>query len=178
MHRNKALDALDNHRDDQTAPLMPMPDVTSPKRSVVTDGPFGYVAKRQSDFTAGKPRVLPELSKQTTRKVLMKSVAAVCAFYGFENTEEHALDVLTDVTGDYLNKMCSLMRTRKDLEHAGGNAPFPDLIEAVFHDMNIGSVINIQKFYEQAVIKRHRVSSYPVSTIGAAFRMREAVSGN
>lgn len=55
---------------------------------------------------------------------------------------------------EYCLKFTKLLRFAVDREARLGQTPFPDVMEQVFHEVGIGSVLSLQKFWQ------HRIKDY------------------
>lgn len=115
-----------------------------------------------SEFVRGIGKAPPEIDSRTSRKLLRKSVAAVCAHAGFDGPYEYfqpssdfevslvwteinraakyflpvcnesILETLTDVTHEYLLQFTKLMRHARDEEAMRGTTGFPVCILASY----------------------------------------------
>lgn len=159
----RRLQSVANHRRDRglPPPQEPLPLVPSfnPPNPVSHLGPFTprrTVSK--SPFSAVEPEfpIMP-LDCHSSRQILHQSVAATCAFVGFDLSTDSALDVLTDVTADYLNRFCSILRSARDNElSGGGDRGFADILSRAYTEMGVGnSLLDIRSFYKNSVVGRH-----------------------
>lgn len=97
---------------------------------------------------------MTELSWPSCRQLLYQAVATILAHAGFECANESVLETLTDVAHEYCLKFTKLLRFAVDREALLGQSPFPDVMEQVFHEVGIGSVLSLQKFWQ------HRIKDY------------------
>lgn len=97
---------------------------------------------------------MTELSWHSCRQLLYQAVATILAHAGFECANESVLETLTDVAHEYCLKFTKLLRFAVDREARLGQTPFPDIMEQVFHEVGIGSVLSLQKFWQ------HRIKDY------------------
>ncbi|POI35968.1 hypothetical protein CIB84_000280 [Bambusicola thoracicus] len=81
-------------------------------------------------------------------------MATILAHTGFECANESVLETLTDIAHEYCLKFTKLLRFAVDREARLGHTPFPDVMEQVFHEVGIGSVLSLQKFWQ------HRIKDY------------------
>lgn len=102
----------------------------------------------------GKGEPVIELSWTSCRQLLYQSVATILAHAGFECANESVLETLTDITHEYCLKFTKLLRFAVDREARLGQTPFPDVMEQVFHEVGIGSVLSLQTFWQ------HRIKDY------------------
>nr|XP_033792751.1 STAGA complex 65 subunit gamma [Geotrypetes seraphini]XP_033792752.1 STAGA complex 65 subunit gamma [Geotrypetes seraphini]XP_033792754.1 STAGA complex 65 subunit gamma [Geotrypetes seraphini]XP_033792755.1 STAGA complex 65 subunit gamma [Geotrypetes seraphini] len=107
-----------------------------------------------SDFYRGKGEPVTELSWTSCRQLLYQSVATVLAHTGFDSANESVLETLTDIAHEYCLKFTKLLRFAVDREARLGQTPFSDVMEQVFHEMGIGSVLSLQQFWQ------HRIKDY------------------
>ncbi|KAF6106537.1 SPT7 like, STAGA complex subunit gamma [Phyllostomus discolor] len=103
---------------------------------------------------SGKGEPVTELSWHSCRQLLYQAVATILAHAGFECANESVLETLTDVAHEYCLKFTKLLRFAVDREALLGQTPFPDVMEQVFHEVGIGSVLSLQKFWQ------HRIKDY------------------
>eukprot|EP00096_Caligus_rogercresseyi_P000419 TRINITY_DN1086_c0_g1_i2.p1 TRINITY_DN1086_c0_g1~~TRINITY_DN1086_c0_g1_i2.p1 ORF type:complete len:367 (-),score=101.41 TRINITY_DN1086_c0_g1_i2:358-1458(-) len=154
------------HQQQQQQPTLQLGDLNFFKTTHANE-PFGskglcsHLHSEKSSFGHGK---YPDstahkykLTPRSTRQMLHKSVATMCAFVGYESATLGALDLLTDVVAEYFRKFTKLLRDARDRECLYEmSTGFPDALERVCYDMNIGSVLQIQKYYEDNVIKYYK----------------------
>ncbi|XP_043941028.1 STAGA complex 65 subunit gamma [Protopterus annectens] len=134
----------------------PVPDDLLPLDSKVPRLPFQLQhSDPESDFYRGKGEPVTELSWISCRQLLYKSVATILAHTGFEATSESILETLTDITHEYYLKFTRLLRYAVDREARVGQTPFPDVMEQVFHEAGIGSMLSLQKFWQQRIKDYH-----------------------
>ncbi|XP_038607839.1 STAGA complex 65 subunit gamma [Tachyglossus aculeatus] len=156
-----AAAAADGVRAEEAEPLPPCPGSPPvPDDLLPLDGktprlPFQLRhSDPESDFYRGKGEPVTELSWNSCRQLLYQSVATVLAHAGFEFANESVLETLTDVAHEYCLKFTKLLRFTVDREARLGQTPFPDVMEQVFHEVGIGSVLSLQKFWQ------HRIKDY------------------
>lgn len=136
-----------------TSPLLP--EELLPLDSKTPKFPFQLRhSDPESDFYRGKGEPVTELSWTSCRQLLYQSVATVLAHAGFECAHESVLETLTDVASEYYYKFTRLLRSAADREARVGRTPFQDVMEQVFHEMGIGSVLSLQSFWQ------HRIKDY------------------
>ena len=100
---------------------------------------------------------LPQIHSHQAAKSTKKAVAALVAFHGYDYSTDQALDVLSDATGQYLTKFCTLLRQARDKELlTNSKNGFPDIICRVYTEMGLGSILNVEKYYKNAIIAKHK----------------------
>ncbi|XP_029448799.1 STAGA complex 65 subunit gamma [Rhinatrema bivittatum] len=108
----------------------------------------------ESDFYRGKGEPVTELSWSSCRQLLYQSVATILAHAGFDCAHEGVLETLTDIAHEYCLKFTKVLRFSVDQEAKLGQTPFSDVMEQVFHEMGVGSVLSLQRFWQ------HRIKDY------------------
>eukprot|EP00062_Callorhinchus_milii_P023622 gi/632982666/ref/XP_007908261.1/ PREDICTED: STAGA complex 65 subunit gamma [Callorhinchus milii] len=135
--------------------LPPVPDELLPTESATPKLSFQLKhSDPESDFYRGKGEPVTELSWTSCRQLLYQSVATILAHAGFESANESVLETLTDIASDYYFKFTRLLRFATDREARVGQTPFQDVMEQVFHEVGIGSVLSLQKYWQ------HRIKDY------------------
>lgn len=103
----------------------------------------------------GKGEPVTELSWLSCRQLLYQSVATVLAHAGFESANESVLETLTDMVHEHYLRLTKLLRVAVDREACRGSTPFPDVVEQVFHEVGIGSVLALQRFWQVRIKDYH-----------------------
>ncbi|XP_060083650.1 STAGA complex 65 subunit gamma-like [Ylistrum balloti] len=147
-------EAVKNGESEITYPVTPpIPEFTGsgPKHKV--QGPVPFMPKEmESDFVKGIGEPPPEIDDLACRKLLRRSVSAVCAHTGYDSTNESILETLTDITHEYFQQLTTHLCTAVDNRLLQGYNSFPDVVEEVFHQMGIGSVTTLHSFYQSHII--------------------------
>lgn len=139
----------------QRPPSPALPDDLLPQDCKIPRLPFQLRhSDPESDFYRGKGEPVTELSYHSCRQLMYQSVATILAHAGFDSANESVLETLTDVAHEYCLKFTKMLRFNVDREARLGQTPFPDVMEQVFHEMGIGSVLSLQKFWQ------HRIKDY------------------
>lgn len=108
-----------------------------------------------SSIFRGKGEQVTELSWPSCRQLLYQSVATVLAHAGFESAQESVLETLTDLVHEHYLRLTRLLRVTVDREARLGASPFPDVVEQVFHEVGIGSVLALQRFWQVRIKDYH-----------------------
>lgn len=103
----------------------------------------------------GKGEPVTELSWPSCRQLLYQSVATVLAHAGFESAQESVLETLTDLVHEHYLRFTQLLRVAVDREARLGATPFPDVVEQVFHEVGIGSMLALQRFWQVRIKDYH-----------------------
>jgi len=126
----------------------PIPDPT--KKKVYTEENYNR------PFVRGEGETPPVIEEVTCRKLLRRSTAAICAHLSFESTSESVLETLTDMCHEFICQMTRHLAEAADRRATHGCLGFPDIMERVFHEMGLGSVSDLQTFYQQRVLNYHK----------------------
>ncbi|KAF3844592.1 hypothetical protein F7725_007755 [Dissostichus mawsoni] len=146
---------------DTNLPLRPptppnMPDDLLPADSKAPRQPFLLRhSDPESDFYKGKGEPVTELSWPSCRPLLYQSVATILAHAGFESAQESVLETLTDLVHEHYLRLSRKLRVAVDREARLGASPFPDVVEQVFHEVGIGSVLALQRFWQVRIKDYH-----------------------
>ncbi|KAI2654635.1 STAGA complex 65 subunit gamma [Labeo rohita] len=133
-----------------------VPDDLLPMDSKAPRQPFQLRhSDPESDFYKGKGEPVTELSWPSCRQLLYQSVATVLAHVGFESANESVLETLTDLVHEHYLRITKLLRVAVDREACQGSTPFPDVVEQVFHEVGIGSVLALQRFWQVRIKDYH-----------------------
>lgn len=136
-------------------PSPPLPDDLLPQDCKLPKLPFQLRhSDPESDFYRGKGEPVTELSYHSCRQLMYQSVATILAHAGFDTANESVLETLTDLSHEYCLKFTKMLRYNVDREARIGHTPFPDVMEQVFNEMGIGSVLSLQRFWQ------HRIKDY------------------
>lgn len=68
---------------------------------------------------------------------------------------ESVLETLTDLVHEHYLRLTRLLRVAVDREARLGSTPFPDVVEQVFHEVGIGSVLALQRFWQVRIKDYH-----------------------
>ncbi|KAM6973158.1 STAGA complex 65 subunit gamma [Aplochiton taeniatus] len=133
-----------------------LPDDLMPLDSKTPRQPFQLRhSDPESEFYKGKGEPVTELSWPSCRPLLYQSVATILAHAGFESAQESVLETLTDLVNEHYLRISRLLRVAVDREARLGASPFPDVVEQVFHEVGIGSVLALQRFWQVRIKDYH-----------------------
>uniref|UniRef100_UPI00358EDA27 STAGA complex 65 subunit gamma-like n=1 Tax=Myxine glutinosa TaxID=7769 RepID=UPI00358EDA27 len=142
-------------------PPPPLPILLPSSQPEVVLGPRLYSIRMRdpdvesSEFARGQALPQPELHASECRRVLGRAVASLVSHAGFDTAFESALETLTDVVHEFYLKLGLLLRTASDHEALMGCTAFPDVIEQVFHEIGIGSSLELRGFWQRRVRDYH-----------------------
>jgi len=146
-------------KSDPDAPLAnigPIPPYEGPPLREPSDKKFTTEEDYDRPFVRGEGKSPPSIDDITCRKLLRRSTAAICAHLSFESATESVLETLTDVCHEFLCQLTSHLATARDRTSTNGHSGFPDVIERVFHDMGLGGVTGLGRFYQSRVLGYHQ----------------------
>lgn len=153
LQQDKIIDFDTTYPDAPPVPEYHGPDPVKQK----LQHPVPFMNKdMESDFVLGKKETLPQIDEVACRHLLRRSVAAILAHSGYDSCAESILETVTDIAGEYFLQFTHHLRVAAD--NLAGHEPsgFPDIIEEVFQEMNVGSVTSLHEFYHKRVINYHR----------------------
>lgn len=140
----------------QRPPSPTLPDDLLPQDCKTPRLPFQLRhSDPESDFYCGRGEPVTELSYHSCRQLMYQSAATILAHAGFDSANESVLETLTDVAHEYCLKFTKMLRFSVDREARLGQTPFADVMEQVFYEMGIGSVLSLQKFWQQRIKDYH-----------------------
>jgi len=175
----RLLETLEQHKKavaagelDQLPPLPqppPQPELKPFKRSTKSTL-FGFPSKEQETSEEGEQRVkedpdlslnkrleVPEISTKDAEQGLRKAVIRISAHVGYHTAEDSGVRVLTEATELFLQRLTASLRRALDTDlqtnHAGTG--WGDILEQVFNESGVGSILDVQDHYENNVIKQH-----------------------
>jgi len=174
---NQYKQALNNGELEQMPhlpPLPSMPPVSTFQRSQDSQSPFGYNFHEETDFTRGVcPNPAPSIGARRARQGLYRAVATLTAHAGYHVANSIALDTLTDAVQMYIATWCNKMRLSLDneLECApDAGTGFPDVMERVCSEIGVGSVLSLQDYYEDQVVRYHSCVVTTCRELAARYR--------
>ncbi|XP_065207508.1 uncharacterized protein LOC135836542 isoform X2 [Planococcus citri] len=94
----------------------------------------------------------PSLTPESALNTLSTSVATVLAFTGFTDTSNLSLNVLTEITEEYIKKMLRLLKFNVEKEKLRGESGFCDVVDRTFHEIGLGSLRNLITYYQSSII--------------------------
>jgi len=120
--------------------------------------------------TTTAPSVPPVISNSACRQLVKKSVVTLVAHAGFDSASESAVDVLTDLLQSFLRQLTGNLADARDAEMTSGGSDFPDHLERVFTEMDVGSAKSLIRFYKRDVVHRHKQLRRQADEVSAQYR--------
>ena len=77
------------------------------------------------------------LSQESVKQLLKRSIILITTHSGFHETSESIIEILTQITGDYLKKLTHLLRSSADSKHFRGPNDFIDLLNRAFAEIGL-----------------------------------------
>ncbi|XP_041359645.1 STAGA complex 65 subunit gamma-like [Gigantopelta aegis] len=134
----------------------PIPEFTGAELKHQIPKPIPFLPPEfENKFVQGIGEPPPKIDEVANRKLLRRSVAALFAHAGFDNSGESLLETMTDITHEYFLQITKHLRSAADSAALNSTSGFPDIIEQVFSEMGIGSVTCLHDFYQSRVIAYH-----------------------
>ena len=152
---------------DANLSIPPLPSLSPPNSLAVSKTPFLTFKDRPRRPSVGEANLLPDfMTKSQAHSCLKKSVAKLCAFHGYDQSQESALNVLTDATSNFLTKFCNHLRLARDKELlTNSKSGFPDVVCRVYQELNHGSILDIRNYYKNSIIAKHKQIGETAETI-------------
>eukprot|EP00118_Oscarella_pearsei_P008036 m.40431 g.40431 ORF g.40431 m.40431 type:complete len:341 (+) comp32971_c0_seq5:30-1052(+) len=113
--------------------------------------PAIYRAKKEATELKTGPLSESQLDCHSVWTLMRKGVEATVAHSGYDCATESSVEILTDVLGENLTKMCSLLRDCRDREGLVGPSGYPDCMERMLHGVGLNGIGALQKFWLENV---------------------------
>ncbi|CAN8006186.1 unnamed protein product, partial [Ixodes hexagonus] len=101
-----------------------------------------------------KPPV--QLGSNATRVVLKRAVTAVCAHAGFDAAPNSMLEILTDLCGEFYQRLCWQLRSIVDREALTGQTGFVDAMDQALHESGVPGLQSLTMFFQERVVNYNR----------------------
>ncbi|XP_058806880.1 uncharacterized protein LOC131673148 [Phymastichus coffea] len=95
---------------------------------------------------------ISQLKPPTAQGLLKHAVTILLAHIGFDKASDYAITTLTDVADHFLRRMGLLLKVASEENNCG----FPDAIEKVLVETNIGGVMGLYDYYQEYVLRHER----------------------
>ncbi|KAG5865925.1 hypothetical protein JTB14_021171 [Gonioctena quinquepunctata] len=128
-------------------PLMPEIELKHKRNNL------NFIPKDFTPFSCGSEIEVPELGEAVVKEILTKCIVTMFAHIGFETSHQSVLDVLTDVLETFLQKICHKIVDAVIDEEEGHTSGFPNVIEKVLTEMEMGGVKGLNDYYQNRVVK-------------------------
>lgn len=134
----------------------PIPEYVGP--AVKDRGSQKYFTEEeyQTDFVQGVANPPPPIDEVTCRKLLRRSVCAILAHLSFDTSRESVIETMTDLCHQFFIQFTRHMGVAADRRAQYGSDGFPDIVERTFHELGLGSISDLNIFYQQRVLLYHR----------------------
>ena len=131
-----------------------VPDTVS--ENPVLDSMPENIPGKQSSVTKSVSHIPYGLNFEDVDQNLKQGVSLIAASKGFSLSYASALQTLTDATHQHLETLCNLLRATLDGEALTGQTGFYDCIDQVLHDMHIGSIHDLDTYYQKNIVQYHK----------------------
>ena len=120
--------------------------LTTKQKSSFLSEEYDATGGKKSKLHVDCPITLDTLS---TRQLMLKSVAAVCAHSGFETATDSSLNTLTDIIVDQQQKFCRLLKS--SLQKATPTQDPMDVFDHVLQQSGLGCTLGLQEYWNTRV---------------------------
>ncbi|XP_034944623.1 uncharacterized protein [Chelonus insularis] len=111
--------------------------------------PFHFLSPKKENEVPKNKIANYNLRPSTARNLLKHAVIVLIAHIGFEMSSDIAIETLVDIADNLLRKITFLLKSASEQQLPG----FPDVLERILVETNIGSVADIYDYYQNYVIK-------------------------
>jgi hypothetical protein len=91
------------------------------------------------------------LDRHRTHQLTRRAIELSIAHCGFNSASDFAIEILTDVLGDHLRKLCCLLRSARDDEGLYGSCGFRDCVERMLHGVGVTGIEELQKHWLSSI---------------------------
>lgn len=113
--------------------------------------------RRSQDDSNDYEHLSRYLSADSVRKLLRRSVILMTTHTGFHQTSDTIVELLTELTEEYLNKFTRALRLSVDTEYLRGESDFIDSMNRVLSEMGM-DLATIQQY--EASLRSYRDKVY------------------
>ena len=98
-------------------------------------------------------------NQKAIKQLLRRAVIVIAVFHGYDTTNQSVIDLLVDILSEYLCRLCETLRTTNDSLELMSSNDFIDVMDRVFHDMNVSDFESLRQYdsdirlYNQNLIK-------------------------
>lgn len=93
-----------------------------------------------------------QLGSNSTRVILKRAVAAVCAHAGFDVASNSVLEILTDLCGEFYRRLCRQLRFVVDKEALTGQTGFVDAMDQALQECGVPGLQSLATFFQKHVL--------------------------
>ncbi|XP_054162816.1 uncharacterized protein LOC128960684 [Oppia nitens] len=79
------------------------------------------------------------INEKAIKELMRRSVVIISNFYGIDYMSQSVMDLLVDLMSEYLHRLCQRIRITTDSSELKSSNDFIDVIDRVFHDMNVSN---------------------------------------
>jgi hypothetical protein len=137
-------------------PLIQPPPLPAPSDFIRTAKTtiFGFPVKEEKII---QPLDVPDITKKDAELGLRKAVIKISAHVGYQTAFDSGVRLLTEVAELFLERLLRNLRREldQDLENNKQNCGWTDPLEKGLVASGAGSILSIQDYYEDSVIKHH-----------------------
>ncbi|XP_046747855.1 STAGA complex 65 subunit gamma-like [Diprion similis] len=162
-------------------PAMEIDGPTSPEVREQLN-PFHFSFPHEETETDSKDSKIPDespvnptyLTPETAHGLLRHSVIVLLAHTGFENSSDIAIEAVTDIADQFLQRMTRLLKLAAEQDKCG----FPDAVERVLYETGIGGAQSLHDYYQENVLRFETNMKQNVERAEVERREMELDAGN
>jgi len=118
------------------------------------------------------------INQMAVKQLMRRALVLITVFYGYENTTESILDLLVDITCQYLLRMCQTIRSATDSVELRSSNDFVDVIDRVFHDMNVPDFESLRQYDLDMRLYNQNLMKDALRKIGTTESIASATKAN
>jgi hypothetical protein len=107
-----------------------------------------------------------DMNEMAVKQLVRRALILIAVHYGYENTSESILDLLVDILCEYLLRMCQTIRSVSDSIALRSSNDFIDVIDRVFHEMNVPNFESLRQYEEDLRIYNQNLMKDALRKIG------------
>ncbi|OXU25410.1 hypothetical protein TSAR_012628 [Trichomalopsis sarcophagae] len=95
---------------------------------------------------------ITHLKPSTAQGLLKHAVTVLLAHIGFDEASDYAIATLTDAADHFLKRIGLLLKVASEERNYG----FPDAMEKVLVEANVGGIIGLHNYYEEYILRHEK----------------------
>jgi hypothetical protein len=107
-----------------------------------------------------------DMNEMAVKQLVRRALILIAVHYGYEITSESILDLLVDILCEYLLRMCQTIRSVSDSIALRSSNDFIDVIDRVFHEMNVPNFESLRQYEEDLRIYNQNLMKDALRKIG------------
>jgi hypothetical protein len=119
-----------------------------------------------------------DMNEMAVKQLVRRALILIAVHYGYEITSESILDLLVDILCEYLLRMCQTIRSVSDSIALRSSNDFIDVIDRVFHEMNVPNFESLRQYEEDLRIYNQNLMKDALRKIGINESITSASKNN